>query len=247
MGSPFKMNPGSKPGSNRDRGMMQMSERGLVKGMDQGPKMHKGVKHDPRSGDKLPSYEVKSSSESISKATPAKTTTTYKKPTKTAKGDAAYAALTPSARKAQDDKYKKLNTRSEVTLGSLPTRRTVDKTKTVTLGKETANQVAKRGKENISNEKGKRNAEREAAFTKGKADSTAVQTTFRKAQKKRSGGSISQGAADIGTGMANMAGRKALKEAGIGSKEQVANFSTTKDIRSGKGAGKSGKRAEKMD
>ena len=38
MGSPFKMKPGSKPGSNRDRGMMQMSERGLVN--DEGPKSH---------------------------------------------------------------------------------------------------------------------------------------------------------------------------------------------------------------
>ena len=38
--------------------------------------------------------------------------TIYTPPTKTPEGDAAYAALTPEQRKAQDDKYKKLNTKT---------------------------------------------------------------------------------------------------------------------------------------
>lgn len=38
-------------------------------------------------------------------------TSVYTPPTRTAEGDAAYAALTPEQRKAQDDKYKKLNTK----------------------------------------------------------------------------------------------------------------------------------------
>ena len=56
MGSPFKMKPGSKPGSNRDRGMMQMSERGLVN--DEGPKSHGKPHYDTTEAGRPTQYGV---------------------------------------------------------------------------------------------------------------------------------------------------------------------------------------------
>jgi hypothetical protein len=60
MGSPFKMMPGSKSGASRDRGLMQMAQRGLIAG---GPKTHEGGKVHPKSeslSKKAPSATIKS-------------------------------------------------------------------------------------------------------------------------------------------------------------------------------------------
>ena len=50
------MKPGSKPGSNRDRGMMQMSERGLVN--DEGPKSHGKPHYDTTEAGRATQYGV---------------------------------------------------------------------------------------------------------------------------------------------------------------------------------------------
>jgi len=66
MGSPFKMMPGGKSGSSRDRGLKQMAQRGLIG--EGGPKTHEGgkVHADAKSGDKLPSYNVQTATHKAS-------------------------------------------------------------------------------------------------------------------------------------------------------------------------------------
>lgn len=59
------MMPGSKSGASRDRGLMQMAQRGLITG---GPKTHEGgkVHTDAKSGDELPSYNVQTATHTAS-------------------------------------------------------------------------------------------------------------------------------------------------------------------------------------
>lgn len=101
----FKMMPGS-----RDHGLKTgtgFASRGLVN-PDVAPKTHDGTSNphtDAKSGDKLPSYEVKSSKHSASLGSSSEGGSSYTPPKRTAEGDAAYAALTPEKRKAQDAAY----------------------------------------------------------------------------------------------------------------------------------------------
>lgn len=138
MGSPFKMTPGSKSGTSRDRGLLQMAQRGLIAG---GPKTHEGgkVHNDARSGDELPSYEVKSSKHSASLGSSSEGGSSYTPPKRTAEGDAAYAALTPEKRKAQDAAYIAKNTKPASSGGSS----SVDSSEIKPLGDKTLNQVKK--------------------------------------------------------------------------------------------------------
>ena len=177
------MKPGRGPKMKTGQGIPQTfqspeNQAGALLQNKQDPT--KDPKKDPRDGDKLPSYKVKSTKSVNTPKVEGKTTTTYKKPTRTAEGDAAYAALTPAQRKAQDDKYKALNTKTTTTESRPAKTTTVDTSKTVTLGKETASQVEKRGKINTTNARDKREAIKNAAYTKAAADSTASSERDRK-------------------------------------------------------------------
>jgi len=138
----FKMMPGS-----RDHGLKTgtgFASRGLVN-PDVAPKTHDGTSNphtDAKSGDELPSYTIKSADHTASGggSSEATTKTTYKPPTKTPEGDAAYAALSPAARQAQDDKYRKLNTKT-VTTPPSSTASTKIKSETKTIGDKTLNQI----------------------------------------------------------------------------------------------------------
>jgi len=137
MGSPFKMQPGSKSGASRDRGLIQMAQRGLIGG---GPKTHEGgkVHADAKSGDELPSYNVQTANHTASGSGSNSKKSTYTPPKKTAEGDAAYAALTPAQRKAQDASYIAQNTKPAVNANSSSTE--ID-SKKETLGDKTENQI----------------------------------------------------------------------------------------------------------
>jgi hypothetical protein len=132
MGSPFKMIPGIKSGASRDRGLKQLAQRGLIAG---GPKTHHA---DARSGDELPSYNVQTATHTASGSGSGSEKSTYTPPTRTAAGDAAYAALTPAERKAQDASYIAKNTKPAINANSSSTK--ID-SKKETLGTLTENQI----------------------------------------------------------------------------------------------------------
>ena len=174
MGSPFKLNPGSRAsGSGRDGGMRQMALRGLIGG---GPKTHEDGHKDAMSGDELPSYNVKSADHTASgggDSSESTTTSTYTPPTKTAKGDAAYAALTPAERKAQDDKYIKLNTKTVTTPASSSASTNIN-SENKTLGDLTSNQIDKNNEITNNNIISKKNANALHETNLRKIDSAAM-------------------------------------------------------------------------
>lgn len=135
MGSPFKMSPGKIGGTARTTGN-GFASRGLVN--PSALPMHEGKVHtDAKSGNELPSYEVKSSEHSASLGSGSGGKSTYTPPKKTAAGDAAYAALTPEQKKAQDAAYIAKNTKPASNGGSS----SVNSSEKKALGKLTLNQV----------------------------------------------------------------------------------------------------------
>jgi hypothetical protein len=188
MGSPFKMKPGSKSGASRDRGLMQMAQRGLIAG---GPKTHEGgkVHDDARSGDKLPSYEVKSSKHSASLGSGSEGKSSYTPPKRTAEGDAAYAALTPEKRKAQDAAYIAKNTKPASSGGSS----SVDSSKEIALGDKTLNQVKKDAQNTADNRVSYQEAKDEKEKQLQIRDSSDAANKYLKLQVDKKGPEIMQG------------------------------------------------------
>ena len=159
-----------KPG----RGPMMKTGQGIPQTFQSPEKQAAALyqkKQDPKDGDTLPSYKTKSTKSVNTPKVEGKTTTTYKEPKKTAKGDAAYAALTPAQRKAQDDKYKALNTKTTTTKSKPAKTKTVDTSKTTTIGTETENQVKKKNTNKVENRVAKQIAEKKARLIKKRKDS----------------------------------------------------------------------------
>ena len=162
-----------KPG----RGPMMKTGQGIPQTFQSPEKQAAALyqkKQDPKDGDTLPSYKTKSTKSVNTPKVEGKTTTTYKEPKKTAKGDAAYAALTPAQRKAQDDKYKALNTKTTTTKSKPAQTKTVDTSKTTTIGTKTDNQVKKEGNIKVENRQAKAIAEKKARLIKKRSDSSAA-------------------------------------------------------------------------
>ena len=186
MGSPFKMKPG-KIGSSRDRGLVQMAQRGLIAG---GPKTHH---NDARSGDQLPSYEVKSSTHSASLGSGGEGDSSYTPPTRTAEGDAAYAALTPEQRKAEDAAYIAKNTKPASSGGSS----SVDSSEKIALGNKTLNQVKKDAQNVADNRTSYQAAQSELQLQNMVKDSSDAANAYIKKRIDREGPEIMLG--DTGT------------------------------------------------
>ena len=173
-----------KPG----RGPMMKTGQGIPQTFQSPEKQAAALyqkKQTPKDGDKLPSYEVKStkSVNTPGKTTTKKTTSNYDAAVKsegtTILNRPATAAETAAANKKRAEAKKKDASASTTTTTPASTK-TVDTSETVTLGKETANQVKKRGNTNKTNARDKRTAIKNAAYTQAAADSTASSKRDRK-------------------------------------------------------------------
>jgi len=147
------------------------------------------------SGDKLPTYTEKSVSVKNTPATKAvkeESTTSYKKPTKTKAGDAAYAAKSQKGKDAQDAKYKKLNTKKVVTKKAVEasgaSKKVVKSSVKKTIGTQTLNDVKAKGAIATSNRMDLARAKTEAAIIKGSSDSTNTANIY--LNQKSKGGPI---------------------------------------------------------
>lgn len=143
-------------------------------------------KTDSTSGDKLPSYDVTTYDASASGGGSGQKTKTvsenvYTPPKRTPAGDAAYAALTPQQRKAQDAKYKKTATKTvtkEVPVSGGQETKEKLSTKTTTLGNQTLSQIQKGGSIAAQNRLNKARAVRQAARNQAVSDSTNVANAY---------------------------------------------------------------------
>ena len=180
------------------------------------------------SKDKLPSYETTTYEASASGGGSGQKTKTvsekvYTPPKRTEAGDKAYAELTPQQRKAQDDKYKKIATKTvtkEVPVSSQQKSEEKQSTKTTTIGTKTMGQVEKAGKIKTKNRVGEMVAKKEAALIKAKDDSIAAANKFMKSLPTDVARS-----SDYGRRRATMAGERAgyvsLRESGSYDKDQA--------------------------
>jgi hypothetical protein len=185
--------------------------------------MHSPMKHEIGHVEGIPTYETQNTtttrsggggSSSTSSGSASQTKTVYTPPTRTAEGDAAYAALTPDQRKAQDDKYKKMNTKTVTTSGggSSSTDKSkvntkVDKKKKV-IGTQTQKDILTKGKETTKNRASIRNAERDKAMLESQKDSIA--TANKGINKANKAFPLSQDLLDIGHRRGQRAGRETL-------------------------------------
>jgi hypothetical protein len=188
--------------------------------------MHSPMKHEIGHVVGIPTYETQNTtttrsggggSSSTSSGSASQTKTVYTPPTRTAEGDAAYAALTPDQRKAQDDKYKKMNTKTVTTSGggSSSTDKSkvntkVDKEKKV-IGTQTQEDIINKGKELTKNRASIRNAERDKAMLESQKDSIAQSNKFINRANKTL--PLSQKVLDIGHRQGERAGRDYLRAA----------------------------------
>ena len=132
--------------------------------------------------DKLPSYETTTYEASASGGGSGQKTKTvsekvYTPPKRTAAGDAAYAALTPQQREAQDAKYKKMATKTvtkEVPVSGGQKSKEKLSTKRTTIGTQTMGQVEKAGQIQAKNRTSKMAAQKEAALIQAKRDSISA-------------------------------------------------------------------------
>jgi hypothetical protein len=182
------------------------------------------------SGDKLPTYTVKSRSVKNTPATKAvkeESTTSYKKPTKTKAGDAAYAAKSQKGKDAQDAKYKKLNTKKVVTKKAVEakgaSKKVVKSSVKKTIGTQTLNDVKAKGAIATSNRMDLARAKTEAAITKGTNDSIGRANKYLGGIK----GKVSPGHITKATQLGNSAGKKALKDSGMFSRKESNDLFNT--------------------
>ena len=87
------------------------------------------------------------------------------------------------------------------------------KSETISIGKETKNQVKAKGEEKVVNARSKRNAEKRAAIIKAKGDSTAVSNEGRKRVTRDGKLPLDKVAAKKITARANAKGRSSLRGA----------------------------------
>ncbi len=184
------------------------------------------MKHKVGHVEGIPTYETQNTtttrsggggSSSTSSGSASQTKTVYTPPTRTAEGDAAYASLTPEQRKAQDDKYKKMNTKTVTTSGggSSSTEKSkvntkVDKKKKV-IGTQTQKDVLDKGRELTKNRASIRNAERDEAMLTSQRDSIAAANTS--INKTTKAFPLSQKMLDVGHRRGERAGRASLLSA----------------------------------
>lgn len=151
---------------------------------------------DPVDGDAVPNYDTtntvnRPNTTPTSSTSGTKTKTVYTPPTRTAEGDAAYAALTPEQRKAQDDKYRRLNTKTVKVSASSENAPTSSSSSTTTtntkIGNLTPNSVTLSGDEQLQNNKNKIKAEREARVLARKQDSINAANQYLERQGRRTG------------------------------------------------------------
>lgn len=227
-----------KPG----RGPMMKTGQGIPQTFQSPAKQAEALyqkKQDPKDGDKLPSYKVKStkSVNTPGKTTTKKTTSNYDAAVKsegtTILKRKATAAETAAANKKRAEAKKKDASASTTTTTPASTK-TVDTSKTVTLGKETANQVKKRGNINKTNAREKRAAIKNAAYTQAAADSTASSKRDRKKFTRDGEIALSKKRGEYITKRANKAANRTLSGK-VSVKERDAAFPLD-----GKSAGKRG-------
>jgi len=131
------------------------------------------------SKDKLPSYDTTTYEASASGGGSGMGTKTvskevYTPPKRTAKGDAAYAKLTPQQRKSQDDKYKKIATKTvktEVPISGGQKSKESTSTKRTTIGTQTMGQIEKAGSIQSKNRLSEMSAKSDANLIQAKKDS----------------------------------------------------------------------------
>jgi hypothetical protein len=169
---------------------------GAAKGMYT-PMKHIDGTNKGHEGSDRPSYVESKTSQTVVPATGSSTSTSssggstsgsktkkvYTKPKRTAKGDAAYAALTPAQRKAQDDKYKKMNTKTvEVPSSSSSSNKKSTKPSVKTEVKKDLkvsknkgkNELLKDGQEVEKNRRGRAKAGSEERLNLATRDSTSA-------------------------------------------------------------------------
>jgi hypothetical protein len=175
---------------------------------------------DPVDGDVVPNYDTtntvnRPNTTPTSSTSGTTTRTVYTPPERTAEGDAAYAALTAEQRKAQDDKYRRMNTKTvEVPASSenAPASSSSSTTTTNTkIGNLTKNSVDKEGKEALKNARSKRMAEKAAQILAAKKDSLQRSNRLYKGATNDGKKPLSQRDALIITADANSQARRRLR------------------------------------
>lgn len=173
----FYMKPGRGPMMKTGRGIPETFQTPIRQDLN---------KKDPKDGDKLPSYKVKSTKSVNTPKVDAKTITT-KTPKKSLKQ--AYADRGAEYKNLSFENYSKVAKKDSAygTSGGTKTTTikarpasttTVDTSETKTIGKETMNQVKKRGQTAVENRQSKAIAERKARLIKKRSDSTAAANSY---------------------------------------------------------------------
>ena len=157
------------------RGPMMKTGRGIPQTFQSPENQAKALlqkKQDPKDGDdQIPSYEVQNTKTVNVPEVKGSTKTTYKKPVRTPEGDEAYAKLTPAQRKAQDAKYKKLNTTTTTSKSKPAETNTVQSSETKTIGTETVNSVKAKNEEAVKNRQKEAEAKKKARLIQKRLDS----------------------------------------------------------------------------